>query len=84
VNQFPLAISLPEAIRFAHHEGFRIARLEHDAHSLNRANETHDAVHDDVHFENVHLARLETAENSVEKIQCRLNTPRGKWWDVEP
>jgi hypothetical protein len=51
---------------------------------LNRANETHDAVHDDAHFENVHLARLETAENFVEKIQCRLNTPRGKWWDVEP
>jgi hypothetical protein len=51
---------------------------------LNRANEAHVAVHNDVHFEDVHLARLETAERPVKELQCRLNTPRGKGWDVEP
>jgi len=70
VNQFPLSISLIEAIRFAHCEGFRIARLEHDAHSLNRANETHVAVHDDVHFENVHLANWKLLKTLSKKFSA--------------
>ena len=56
MNQFPLAVSPLEAIRFAHYEAFRIARLQHDVHALNRANQAHVAVHDDVHFEDVHLS----------------------------
>ena len=84
MNQFPLAVSPLEAIRFAHHEAFRIARLQYDVHSLNRANEAHVAVHDYVRFQYVYLARLETAEHPVKEPQCRLNTPRGKGWDIEP
>ena len=84
MNQFPLAVSSLETIRFTHHEAFRIARLQHDVHSLNRTNEAHVAVHDYIRFENVYLARLEPAENLVKKLQCRLNTPRGKRRDVEP
>ena len=84
MNQFPLAVSLLEAIRFAHHEAFRVARLQHDVHSLNGANEAHIAVHDDIRFEDVHLSGLETAEHPVKKRQCRLNTARGKGRDVEP
>ena len=84
MNQFPLAISLLEAIGFAHHEAFRIARLQHHVHSLNRAHEAHVAVHDDVRFKDIDLARLEAAEHPVKKLQCRLNTPRGKSWNVEP
>ena len=84
MNQFPLAVSPLEAISFSHHEAFRIARLQHDVHSLNRANEAHVAVHDDIRFEDVYLTRLETAENPVKKLQCRLNTSRGKGRDVEP
>ena len=75
MNQFPLAVSLLEAISFTDHEAFRIAGLEHDIHSLNRANEAHIAVHDDVRFEDVHLAGLETAEHPVKEFQCWLNTP---------
>jgi hypothetical protein len=84
MNQFPRAVSPLEAIRFAHHKVFRIARLQHDTRTLNRANKAHVAVHDDVHFEDLHLARLKTAEDPVEKLQCRLNTTRSKGRDVEP
>lgn len=82
--QLPLAVSPLEAICFAHHEALRIARLQHDVHSLNRANQAHVAVHDDIRFEDLDLARLETAEYPVKKLQRRLNTARGKWRDVEP
>jgi hypothetical protein len=37
---------------------------------LNRANKAHVAVHDDICFENLHLARLETAKYPVKKLQC--------------
>ena len=84
MNQLPLAVASLEAIRLAHQEAFRIARLKHDVHSLNRVNEAHVTVHDDVHFEDVYQAILEITEHLVKKLQCRLNTPRGKGWDVEP
>lgn len=84
MNQFPLAVSLLEAIRFAHHEAFGIACLEHDIYSLDRAHEAQLAVHDDIRFEDIYLARLEAAEHPVKKLQRRLNAPRSKGWDVEP
>ena len=84
MDQFPLAVSLLEAIGFAHHHAFRIARLQHDVHSLNRANEAHVAGHDRIRFEEVYLAGLETAEHLVKEFQCGLNAPSGKGRNVEP
>ena len=84
MDQFPLAVSFLEAIRFAHHEAFRIARLEHDVHFLDRANDAHVAVQGDVRLEDVYFARVETAEYLVKKLQCGRNTARGKGWDVKP
>ena len=57
MNQFPFAVAPLEAIRFAHDEALCITDLQHDVHALNRAYEAPVAVHDDVRFEDVHLAR---------------------------
>ena len=43
---------------------FRVARLQHDVHSLNGANEAHVAVHDGIRFENVYFATLTCLEPS--------------------
>lgn len=56
MEQLPLAVSPFKAVGLAGHHGLFVAILEHDIDPLNRANDSHVAVHDDVGFENVHLA----------------------------
>ena len=71
MNQLPFVASLLKAVGLACEKALGFAILEYDIHFLNCADDTHAAVPYSFHFEDVDLARTETAECPVE---CRPTT----------
>ena len=56
MNQLPFIVASLKTVRLASEKKFSGTILEHDVHSLDCADNTHVAVHNSVHFENVDLA----------------------------
>ena len=73
MNELPLTASPLKTIGLAHQCPLRISALEHDIGVLNRANDSHVAVDRDFLFEDVDVARFETAKDPVKHLQRRLN-----------
>ena len=52
MDQLPFIISFLKTVRFAYQKKLRVAIFEYDIYLLNRANNTHIAVHENVRFGN--------------------------------
>lgn len=84
MNELPFVVPLFKTVRLPRHQGLRIAIFEHDVNPLNRADNAHGAVHDNIRAKDVHFARGETPEYFVEHRHCRRNASRRERGDVEP